>query len=132
MKTDPKMVSSKAGVGIVEVEGKEGRFVCLDLGTAQIFLGPEDAIKLGRKIRDLGYEAGHVEKCNWCGSEKNVIKNECGKCRSKMKVAQGRAHQNFRDHHGKHTTMHQEYSKKLGYSGAESGAPAFDDPDKKE
>lgn len=122
----PNVSPGKAGVGIVEVEGQEGRFVCLDLGTAQIFLGPEDAIKLGRKIVDMGYAAGHIEKCKWCGSEKSVVRDECGRCRGQMKRAQTNARNNFHSTPAKHSTMHQEFSKRLGYSACEGGAPTFD------
>lgn len=119
--TAPNMTCSKAGVGIVEVEGHKGRLVCLDLGTAQIFLDPEHAIKLANKIKDLAYAALHPDKCKWCGSEEEVIQEECKRCRAEMKreAAHARADHivNQRTYSVIHKSMEQEYRERLGYSG---------------
>lgn len=119
--SNPKMTSGKAGVGIVTVDGHEGRFVALDIGTAQIFLSPDDAIKLANKIKDLAYLAMHPDKCKWCGSEEDVIQDECNHCRSEMKREMRRARvtrvTNQMARSVVHKSIEQEYRERLGYSG---------------
>jgi len=113
--------AGKAGIGIVEIDGHEGRFVCMDLNTAQIILGPEDALKMSRLLAKNAYEAMGLEKCPWCQRKKKLTDGECQTCRN--------ATRRLRQFHKPppfergFKTMHEEFCDLMGYSAAEQGAP---------
>lgn len=117
-----RKVPGKAGVGLVEVDGHDTPLVCLDLHTAQIFLSPDDAIKLARKLIDLAHQA-RPDRCNWCNSVKDVVRGECEKCRKETRKLRRYYKE---DPFSATKSMHHEFSTVMGYSSAEPGSPDFD------
>jgi len=123
--------AGKAGIGIVEIDGQEGRFVCMDLNTTQIILGPEDALKMSRILAKNAYEAMGYKACPWCREKKepkDLCENgECKKCRQATREL--RKHFKPPPFERGYKNMREEFCDVMGYPRGSPGAPEFDPAD---